>query len=112
MQWYRENKSLRRETNNLKRQSALLMQRVADASPDLDITALAGMGDAVDKKELQDLQQQHEKEVDSLMEKIKGNLTSFRHYKHRGVTGHRVHYCKAKLATPNLIVCFMVPCSS
>lgn len=73
-QWYRENKSLRHETNNLKRQSAILMQRVAETSADLDITALAGMADTVDKKELQDLQQQHEKEIDSLMEKIKGNV--------------------------------------
>lgn len=50
------------------------MQRVAETSADLDITALAGMADTVDKKELQDLQQQHEKEIDSLMEKIKGNV--------------------------------------
>lgn len=74
LQWYRENNSLRRETNNLKRQSALLLQRVADASPDLDITMLAGMGETVDKKELQDIQQQHEKEIDNLMDKIKGNV--------------------------------------
>lgn len=71
-EWYRENKSLRRETNNLKRQSAILLQRVADSSPDLDISMLGGMGEATDKKEIQDLQQQHEKEVDNLMEKIKG----------------------------------------
>lgn len=71
-EWYRENKSLRRETNNLKRQSAILLQRVADGSPDLDISMLGGMGEATDKKEIQDLQQQHEKEVDNLMEKIKG----------------------------------------
>lgn len=71
-EWYRENKSLRRETNNLKRQSAILLQRVSDGSPDLDISVLAGMGETTDKKELQDLQQQHEKEVDNLMEKIKG----------------------------------------
>ncbi|XP_045103403.1 shootin-1-like isoform X2 [Portunus trituberculatus] len=71
-EWYRENKSLRRETNNLKRQSAILLQRVSDGSPDLDISVLAGMEETTDKKEIQDLQQQHEKEVDNLMNKIKG----------------------------------------
>ncbi|KAG0717867.1 hypothetical protein GWK47_053597 [Chionoecetes opilio] len=71
-EWYRENKSLRRETNNLKRQSALLIQRVADGPSDLDISLLGGMGDTGDKDEIQDLQQQHEKEVDNLMDKIKG----------------------------------------
>lgn len=72
-QWYRENKSLRREATTLKRQSAVLMQRVAEsAPPDFDLSLLANVTEAADK----DMQLLHEKEVATLHDKIKGQWVS------------------------------------
>lgn len=75
-EWYRENKSLRRETANLKRQSAVLLQRVAACdSGELDLAALASLADAASSSSSsgmqQEMQQQHEQEVAALMAKIK-----------------------------------------
>ncbi|XP_042892957.1 uncharacterized protein LOC122267050, partial [Penaeus japonicus] len=76
-EWYRENKSLRRETANLKRQSAVLLQRVAACdSGELDLATLASLADAssssgTQQEAQQEMQQQHEQEVAKLMAKIK-----------------------------------------
>lgn len=50
------------------------MQQVAEASPDFDISVLASMGEIIDKQELQEMQHQHEQEVATLMNKIKGRV--------------------------------------
>ncbi|CAL4066361.1 unnamed protein product [Meganyctiphanes norvegica] len=72
-EWYQENKNLKRETTNLKRQSAAFLQKVSELAPDVDIIQLAGMaGSEEDTTEVKALQAQHDQEVKSLMEKIKG----------------------------------------
>ncbi|XP_076059042.1 shootin-1-like isoform X4 [Oratosquilla oratoria] len=69
-EWYHENKNLRRDAASLKRQSAVILQRVIDAVPSFDITELGDLAD-IDRNSLpKELQQQHEQEVKKLMDKI------------------------------------------
>jgi len=72
-EWYQENKNLKRETNNLKRQSAAFLSKVSELAPEVDILQLAELaGTEEDSSEMKALLSQHDQEVKGLMAKIKG----------------------------------------
>ncbi|KAB7506864.1 hypothetical protein Anas_07757 [Armadillidium nasatum] len=77
-EWYIENKSLRRETATLKRQSAMLLQKVSAAS-DGDLSSLAELAEVATKEDdaVKEVHAHYEKEISKLMEDIKIGYPTF-----------------------------------